>query len=392
MKKNNTREESKPRVTKCSRRELQQQAGQEQLTIGLDMGDRMSQYCVLSKQGEKLREDRLGTTRTGLSSLFEKLPRVRVVLEAGTHSPWASRHLTQLGHEVIVANPRRVQLISGSRRKNDRVDAEKLARLGRMDPELLSPIRHRGEETQRDLAEIRTRNVLVEARTKLINAARGQIKSLGYRLDSCDCDQADADLAQGLPEEVREVVKPLLETVAHLSGKIALADQRIQEVAKRYPEITLLTAIGGVGELTALTFVLTIENAERFGKSRQVGPYLGLVPGQAQSGNSDPQQRITKEGDRMMRWLLVQCAHCMMRHGAADSDLRRWGLAKLEEMNARQQSTGGKHRHRGKKRVLVAVARRLAVLMHKLWASGEVYDPLYRAKRLAKKAQPVAAA
>ena len=375
MKKHNTRRtarQEKPK--KKTLQEIRSLASEKQLTVGLDLGDRFSNYCILDAESNVLFEGKLATTRTGFNAIFERLGKLRIALEAGTHSPWVSRHLSSLGHEVIVANPRLVSIIGESKHKNDRVDAEKLARLARADPKLLFPIQHRGEQTQLDLAQIRMREELVKLRTSAINAARGQAKTLGYRLEECDSDNAGLQLAEKLPEAMQKVLNPLLETAAQLTAQIKAADREIHSIAKRYGEIELLTAIYGVGELTALAFVLTIDDKERFGKSREVGPYLGMVPGQNQSGDSNPQQRITKEGDRMVRWLLVQCAHCILKNGAPDTDLRRWGMKKLEE----QQTGKGKP---NVKKVLIGVARKLAVLMHRLWANGEVYDPLYNAKR-----------
>jgi Transposase and inactivated derivatives len=304
------------------------------------------------------------------------MPASRVALEVGGHSAWVSRDLAAMGHQIIVANARNVAWITQSRRKNDRLDAEKLARLARMDPKMLSPIRHRGEQAQKDLAIIRSRAVLIEARTRIINSVRGQAKSMGERLGSCDADQVSAKLAEKLSADIQSVVEPLLTAAARLTEQIKALDATIHAVALRYPEIELLRPIYGVGELTALTFVLVIEESQRFGKSREVGPYLGLVPGQDQSGGSDPGKRITKEGDKLLRWMLVQGAHCILKRGAPDSDLRRWGLAKAEEGNKLQAGKNPK----GKKRAVVAVARRLAVLLHKLWSTGQVYDPLYGAK------------
>lgn len=377
MKKDITGEGKQDRPTKAVRREIEKLAGSQEVTIGVDIGDRVSRYCVLDATGEVVGEGKLDTTKTGLNALFSGLPRARVAIEAGTHSPWISRQMSSQGHEVIVANPRKVRAICESKRKNDRVDALKLARLARFDPKLLFPIRHRAEQTQLDLVHIRSRENLVQARTKLINEVRGQAKALGHRLDSGDADQVNPELSKDLPEGVRDALQLTLETIAHLTEQIRRADGEIHQIAKRYPEIELLTAIYGVGELTALAFVLTIEDAERFGKSREVGAYLGIAPGQAQSGGSDPQQRITKEGDRMVRWLLVQCAHCILRRNAPDSDLKRWGEKKLRE----ELVTRGKKSNKRKKRVLVAVARKLAVLMHRLWAHGEVYEPLYNARQ-----------
>lgn len=380
MKKNITEKSVESKLTRTMIGTIQEQARNQKLTIGLDVGDRKTNVCILDEQGDIFVQDQLASTKTGVSRLLEKLSRCRVALEVGTHSPWMSRLIAGFGHEVIVANPRNVAWIVDSRRKNDRLDAEKLARLARLDPKVLSPVQHRSEEAQRDLVEIRTRAVLVEARTKIVNSVRGQTKALGYRLASCDADLMDADLSIELPEAARLLLQPLLETIAGLTAQILKSNQRIHEVAKRYPEIELLTAISGVGELTALTFVLTIDNEQRFNQSRAIGSYLGLVPGQSQSGKSDPQQRITKEGDRMMRFLLVQCAHCILKRNAPDSDLKRWGLAKIDEQTREAVKKGGKAAPR-KKRVLVAVARKLAVLMHRLWVNGEVYDPLYLAKQ-----------
>lgn len=370
MKKSTTRKASNSLLSKKMRRQIHSQAAQERLTVGLDLGDRQSRYCVLSERGEVVIAEALPTTKTGLNHLFERMPRSRVVLEVGTHSPWVSRHLAGLGHEVIVANPRKVALISHSRQKDDRLDAEKLARLGRVDPQLLGPIRHRGEQAQADLMLIRARGALVEARTSLINTARGLVKSMGERLNCCDSEGVGPELADKLSPRVRGAVEPLLRSVARLSEEIAVYDAQIKPLEKRYPEVELLKQVHGVGTLVALTFVLTLEDPSRFAHSREVGPYLGLQPRHRDSGESQPQLGISKEGDGDLRWLLVQAAHCILRQGAPDSDLRRWGLARMER--------GGKSARR---KAVVGVARKLAVLLHRLWVSGETYEPLYQSQR-----------
>ena len=356
-------------LTKSKRNRLREKAAEQRLTIGLDLGDRTSRYCILDAGGEVVSEGQLPTTKTGLNSLWEKMPCSRVALEVGTHSPWASRQLAGLGHEVIVANPHKVKLITQSVRKNDRIDARQLARLARVDPQLLSPVRHRGEQAQADLAVIRARAALLEARTGLINAARGLVKPLGERLKRCDADQVGPAMAGALKEQGQVVIGPLLKSIAAITEQIRGYDRKIGEIAQRYPEVALLTQVYGVGTLIGLSFVLTIEDPGRFRRSREVGPYLGLQPRQRESGESQPQLGISKTGDRLMRSLLVQGAHCMLRKEAPDSDLRAWGLAKMER--------GGKN---GKRRAIVAVARKLGVLLHRLWASGEVYDPQYHRK------------
>ena len=369
MKKNTTAKKSPKALAKGQRKQICQLAAKQRLTIGLDLGDQSTRYCILDEAGEVVSEDQLPTIKAGLDSLFAKMPASRVALEVGTHSPWISRHLASMGHEVIVANSHNVKLITQSVRKNDRIDARQLARLARVDPKLLSPIRHRGEEAQRDLGVIRARAELMEARTQLINSARGLVKPMGERLKKCDADQVGAGLVASVSEGAQAVVGPLLKSVEAISEQIGQYDEQIEEMGKRYPEEKLLQQVYGVGPLIALTYVLTLEEAGRFEHSRDVGPYLGLTPKQHDSGESQPELGISKAGDKLLRSLLVQGAHCILRKGAPDSDLRTWGMGKMGK--------GGK---RAKKRAIVAVARKLAVLLHHLWATGEVYDPQYNRK------------
>jgi transposase len=271
-----------------------------------------------------------------------------------------------------------LRLIPDSVKKNDRMDAEQLARLARVDPKLLAPIRHRGPEAQADLAVIRARAELVDARTKLINAARGLTKPMGERLKSCDADYVKESLADGLSEATQQVIRPLLKSVEEMTKQIGVYDKAIQEIEKRYPETKVLKQVNGVGTLIALTFILTLEDAERFEHSRDVGPYLGLTRKQRDSGESQPELGISKAGDVLLRRLLVQAAHCILRDGAPDSDLKVWGLTKVQA--GAKTGSGKKGSKRRKKKAAVAVARKLAVLLHKLWVTGEVYDPQYNRK------------
>jgi transposase len=331
----------------------------------MDLGDKTSRYCILNGLGEVQKEASTATTKKGLAQVFGALKRCRIAIEVGTHSPWVSRLLKQLGHEVFVANPRQLKLISQSSRKDDRVDAQMLARLARADPELLRPIRHRSEAAQLDLMRIRVRAGLVEARTALVNKVRGLAKSMGERLAKCDADQMSVEKLASLPKPLREVLEPLAQEVEALSVRIKRSDGQIEQIARtKYPETKLLQQVSGVGTLIALTFVLTVDDKERFQKSRDVGCYLGLRPKRSQSGQSEPELRITKEGDAYLRKLLVQGAQYILGHRGPDTDLKRWG-ARL--------AVGGK---RAKKRAVVAVARKLGILLHKLWTCGEVYEPL----------------
>src|ERR1700719_3456731 len=339
---------------------------EQQLTIGLDLGDRTSHYCILNEAGEVILESKLPTTPKGIEEVFSRIARSRIALETGTHSPWVSRQLTQLGHEAIVAHARNVRLIGESSRKDDQLDARTLARLARIDPGLLSPVRHRSAQAQIHLTVIRARAALVSTRTALVNAARGLTKSYGQRLNKCGTEQMNRDSSKGLSQELREALDPLLREIESLNERIAEYNGRIEQIAKEvHPEVAQLKQVKGVGTLIALTYVLTLDDPRRFRHSRDVGCFLGLRPGRRNSGQSEPQLHISKEGDRYLRTLMVQGAHYILGPFGQDSDLRRWGL-KLAER-------GGKN---AKKRAVVAVARKLAVLLHKLWVSGEVYEPL----------------
>jgi len=343
--------------------QIRRMAAKQRLTVGLDLGDRSSRYCILDEAGEKASEDQLPTTKVGLDSIFAKMAPCRIALEVGTHSPWVSRHLTAMGHEVIVANPRKVRLITQSVKKNDRMDAEHLARLARVDPKLLAPIRHRGPEAQGDLAVIRARAELVDCRTALINTVRGLAKPMGERLKSCDADYVKESLADGLNEATQNAIRPLLKSVEEMTKQIGVYDKKIQEIEKRYPETKLLKQVNGVGTLIGLTFILTLEDAERFEHSRDVGPYLGLTRKQRDSGDSQPELGISKAGDVLLRRLLVQAAHCILRDGAPDSDLKAWGLTKVQA--SAKTGSGKKGSKRRKKKAVVAVARKLVYRFNK---------------------------
>ena len=327
----------------------------DRLTVGVDLGDQWSHYCILGLEGETLAEGQLRTTQEDIAEFFQALNAARVVFEVGTHSPWVQEVICGCGHEVLVANPRLMEGSKRRKRKNDRIDANKLARLGRVDPQSLHPIEHRSKEVRQDLVIIRARDVLVAARTELINATRGLVKSMGTRLPKCSSPAALSDCIQGY-------------------------DKKIEKLgSEKYGHTALLRQVKGVGPITSLAYVLTLENPRRFGKSRDVGPYLGLVPRQEDSGESQPQLGISKAGDRMVRRLLVGSAHYILGPFGPDTDLRRYGLRLCER--------GGKN---AKKRAAVAVARKLAVLLHRLWVSGEMYEPL-RQGRSATTAHAVAA-
>lgn len=333
-------------------------------TIGCDLGDKQSELCILQASGELQRPAAVKTTRKGFTEFFTR-PRAHVVIEVGTHSRWVSELLEKLGHQVTVANPRRVQLISRSNQKTDNKDAELLARLGRADPTLLSPVHHRGKQAQADLAVAKTRDALVQTRSKLVNHARGLVKSFGERLPSCTAECFHRKVKDHIPESLKPALEPLLVVLEQLETQIKAYDKRIEQIAKRYPDVEVISQPKGVGTLTALVFLLTLEDKTRFKKSRMVGAYVGLNPKKSQSGDTDKQLGITKAGDSFVRRLAVGSANYILGPFGEDSELRRWGLGLAQR--------GGKN---AKRRAKVAVARKLVVLLHRLWVTGEIYQPL----------------
>lgn len=331
--------------------------------LGMDLGDRSSQICRLDREtGAILEERRLSMTASSLQRYFSGLPPCRVILESGTHAPWVRRLVESIGHDVITANPSKVAAIASSQQKTDERDARCLAQLGRVDPRLLSPVHLRSAESQQALAVVRARDGLVRTRTMLINQVRGTVKSFGARLPGCSAKSFARKVLPLLPQELRAALEPLVAVIADVTDRIGVFDKDVEAWSQRFPVTQRLRQIRGVGALTALTFVLILDDPHRFARSRAVGAYLGLVPASRSSGRSTPQLPITRQGDNLMRRLMVQAAHYILGPFGEDSDLRSFGL----ELARR----GGKS---GKKRAVVAVARKVAVVMHRLWVSGEDY-------------------
>jgi transposase len=344
-------------------------------TIGLDLSDQTGLFVVIDTGGAVVDEGKVMLTLAGVRQVFGARRPCRIAIEVGTHSPWLSRELERLGYEVIVANARQVGLIARGQRKTDRVDAETLARAARFDPQLLKPIRHRGEQAQADLALLRARKALLESRTRLVISARGMVKAVGGRLPKCSADYFATKVKDHLPQVLRPALGPMLAAIAELTEQVKAMTRDLKKLAhERYPETELLTQVHGVGLICSLTYVLTLEEPARFRRSRQVGAYLGLVARERQSGEQKPQLHITKSGDVYLRSVLVQSAQHILGPYGPDSDLRRWGL--------RLAGTENKMR---KNKAVIAVARKLSVLLHRLWLTGEMYEPL-RQERLLKAA------
>jgi transposase len=334
------------------------------VTIGLDLGDRSHYVCVLDAAGQILHEGPIANDRVALTLLLTQYPAATVALEAGTHSPWISRYLTGLGATVIVANPRKLHAISRHERKCDRRDAVMLARLARADVALLHPIQHGTAQAQHDLLGLKLRDSLVRTRVNLISSVRFTLKSLGHKVTNPSTEAFHKSILTVVPADCLAVVQPVLTVLAHVTAQIKTLERDLVARSKQdYPITQRLQQIAGVGPLTALCFVLKIGDPTRFGRSRDVGPYLGLCPGRDQSGGTDKQLRISKCGDGLLRRLLVSAAHYILGQFGPECALRAYG----------QHLIGTSARE--KKRAVVAVARKLAVLLVSLWKHGTDYEP-----------------
>ncbi len=341
--------------------------------IGLDLGDKRHVAVIFDADGTEHAADGMVNTMQQVKNYFEPHAGAVVVMEAGTHSGWISRLLERMGFEVWVGNPRKLRAIWDSTDKSDARDARVLGLMFRLEPRLLHRVTHRGEQAQCDLALIKSRGILVETRTKLINHVRGVVKGVGARVGACSGESFHKKASEQVPVALKDALDVVIEQVKQLTAAIKELDQRIEKMCgEKYPETQRLTQVSGVGSLTALAFVLTIEDSKRFAKSRSVGPFLGLTPRRDQSGVTDKQLPITKAGNTYLRQLLVGCAHYILGPFGRPCDLRACG--------ERIAAQGGKN---GKRRAVVAVARKLAVLLHRLWMDGREYVPVRKEARKA---------
>ena len=345
----------------------------ERNIIGMDMGDRKHSICILNCRGKVVSRSTVSNTATAIRAHFKNQSAALFAIEAGTHSAWVSDVLEKMGHEVLVGNARKLRAIWQNDQKSDVRDAEMLARIARFDPQLLHPIQHRSRECQLDQLHLKARDILVKSRQMQVAHVRGVVKSMGARVSVCATSYFARRAREELSEELLDILGPVLASIESLDERIAEYDRKIECLAtEKYPETRALQKVKGVGPLTALAFVLTLEDPKRFRRSRDVGPFLGLVPRRDQSGMTDKQLPITKAGNAALRRLLIGSAHYILGVFGPECELREFGMRVAER--------GGKN---AKKRAVVAVARKLAVLLHRLWVDASVceYDPHYQQSR-----------
>lgn len=345
--------------------------------IGVDLGDRKHHVCITDKDGNILSENTILNTRDHLERLAKEYPGALFAIEVGTHSPWVSRLLEANDCSCLVANARKLRAIYTNERKCDELDARMLAKLARVDPDLLSPIQHGTEEHQRHRLAITLRDTLVRQRVNIISSIRFSLKSLGIRLNGCSTPAFASKCRQQLRDPLLlSVIEPSLKALDELNQRIKEFDMEIVRIAEQHhPHTKLLQQIPGVGPLTSLSYVLAIGDPASFADPRDAAAYIGLVPRRDQSGKTDKQLPISKSGNREVRRLLVQSAQYIMGRFGPDCDLKRQGL--------KLAAKGGRS---AKKKAVIAIARKLAVLLLVLWKTAGDYEPLRQADNIQDKA------
>ncbi len=333
--------------------------------LGIDVHSKYSEVCGISQEGEVTVRRRISTTETSIRGFFGSRERAQVTLESGPVTPWVYRLLCDLGHAVTVVNPRRVRLIAESTLKTDGIDAEVLARLSRLDLGFLRPVYQRSPEAQELRTRLRVRSALVKSRTSLINAVRGTLRAQGYRMPSCAAKIFMVRYeSMGFDSGVSEALAPLVSTIGELSDRICELENDLKAQASTDELLVRLQTVPGVGPLVSLAFAGWVDNPDRFQKSRDVGACLGLRPSLRSSGGHEIRGRITREGDSEMRRLLVQAAHASLQCHK-DSALKRWGEGLVARL--------------GKSKAVVALARKIGVLLHRLWVTNENFQPFPQA-------------
>jgi transposase len=341
--------------------------------IGIDIGDKKNFVCILNNKGEILFRKEILNNKEQMEEYFESIEKASIVFEVGSHSPWISRLLVAIGHDVFICNPRRLATVSQNLKKSDEEDCLILAQLLLTGKHLLKQVRHANEDKMRDFLLIKSRRALIKCRTILINTARGIVKSFGERISpNLSADAFHKYAGDTLKKETLEKIKDLIEVIGKTTEQILKYEKNIDAIIKKkYPTAQLLQSINGVGPLTSLAFVLTIDDPKKFAKSRSVGAFLGLVPRRDQSGNNDKQLPITKAGSKLLRSLLINCANYILSSKGEDNQIKRFGLKIKGDGTSKSRNNKAK----------VAVARKLSVIMHQLWVSNKPFGSILGKKK-----------
>lgn len=337
------------------------------ITVGIDLGNKKHVITAIDAKGNVLQKATIENKVQEIKEFFSQFKEsCLVVIEAGTPSILVGNLLKNMGHKVKVANPVKIKAIWGSTVKTDDRDSEMLARLANADMKLLSEVHLKEMKTQIHSSVLKARDKLVKSRASLVNFARSQFKITGLEVPKCTPENFTKKVKDFIPKDLKLPLQSILRTISFLTEEIKRYDKKISKLCKKYKQTEILQQVDGVGPLTSLALCLAIGDETRFKKNRAIGAYFGLTPKCDQSGDSNKELKISKAGNRYIRSLLVNCAQHILGIFGKDSNLKRFGERIMN------RGKGKKF----KKKAVVAVSRKLSVLLLRLYKTGEEYIPL----------------
>ena len=326
--------------------------------IGLDVSLASTSICVLDEKGKIVTEARVASAPEALVAFLRKLPhRIATVgLEAGPLSHWLYKGMTDAGFEVVLMETRQVKgALKAMPIKTDRRDAEGIARLLQMG--WFRPVHCKTVSSQEMRALLTSRKSVLDAIIRMEISLRGVLRNFGLKLGPISKGRYEARVRELVAGNamLEAAAEPILGARAALRRELAELEKLVRNLARQDRACRLLMTMPGVGHVIALTYTSAIDDPERFHRSKDVGPWVGLTPGREQSGERDIVGRITKAGDAGLRAALYQAATVMLNR-AGPNWLKAWALRLAK--------------HRGKKRATVALARRIGVVLHRMWRDG----------------------
>lgn len=337
------------------------------ITIGMDLGDKKHAIVGLDAKANIVLRRWLPNDQDSLRTFFERNKGAEIGMETGTHCRWISVLATECGCKAYIGNAHKLRSIFGNTHKNDMRDAEEIANLLHENKRHFHPVMLRDQEHQDLVQLVKMREVAMTDRTRSINAIRGMAKANGARIADCDADSFHRQLKlvlMTLPDNLIRLFRPQIELLKAINATIKAYGKLIDRYRKQHfkEECALLETIPGIGPINSTSFVAFAGDVKRFRHACDVGPYFGLTAGRDQSSDKDEPKKITKEGNKFVRHLLVNAANNIMKASAANTELKQFALR-----------VWGERGKIAKRKAKVALARKLAVTMAAMLRNGTAY-------------------
>ena len=331
------------------------------LYLGIDLASKMTALCLMSETGEVVREAMVPTEEAEFRMFLKNETGYRCVVEASPLAEWVSGVLEGMGHAVVVIDPRKAKAVIQTKKKTDILDARNLARMARTG--WYTAVHRKSPEARLLRSHLKARDGLLRIARAMNSQIRGLLRSHGVRLGAVSETDFPAHVREVTARRVpalSPVLEPLIAAWTQAVEKAKTLKMAIAALGKASEVQERLQSVPGVGPLIAATFVATLDTPSRFRSASQVAAYLGLVPRVHQSGETEYHGRVTKEGDSLLRTLLIEGAVVLLTRTRESCSLKRWGLRLA--------------RKKGMAKAAVAVARKMAMLLFHLWKSGEAFQ------------------